>query len=107
MIHEHDYPILRAFLEREASMYQWKPNTNNRQEFIDRMFDTLVNKKSDNLFSQNGYNYIHIVSLSNMGLVTSELVLSGHPWDSGTDLQCLLPPSPRGGIGFQEEDHGI
>ena len=102
MIRKSDWSILRAFLEREAFMYRWKPETahEHRTEFIEAMFSKLVNNVS------SGYNYIHIQSITNMGLVDSELVLSGDPWDHKTDLYCLLPPSPRGGIGMSEREHG-
>lgn len=102
MISERDYNILRAFLEREALMYHWKDET-GREEFVDRMFKTILEYRDDKLpIHGQGYNYIRIQSITNMGLLDSELMLTADPWNSERSLVCLLPPSPRGGIGFSE-----
>ena len=95
LFHEADYPIIRSFLEREAMMYRWK-NLDNRRKFIDRMFSELTD--CDWLPDEH-FDYVHIQSLSNMGLVTSELVLTCARWKSGQSLYLCLPPNPRGSLG--------
>ena len=94
MIHELDHSILRAFLEREANMYLWKQDggqDTRRQEFIDRMFGIITND------IDGEFDYVHIQSISNMGLMTSELVLTCKNWAHGKSAYFSLPPSPRGG----------
>lgn len=95
MIRKSDDKILRAFLNRESRMYDWgKTGEKGRRAFVKRMFDGIVKKEAEPC------NYVHIKSITNMGLVDSQLVLSGHPWDTEIDAHINLPPSPNGGLSF-------
>ena len=105
MIRPTDHVILRAFLRREADMYWWKKDggeKRRRQSFIDRMFKTIVSK-----YPEEAFDYIHIQSISNMGFVTSELVLSAQRYKTGRDVYLSLPPSPKGGISFTIKEREI
>lgn len=99
MIKERDCPILRAFLDRESQMYNWaRTGEEGRKAFVNRMFEKLTQPTAAKL------DYIHIQSISNVGLLESELVLTALNWGHGRSLYALLPPSPKGGIGHCIKD---
>ena len=103
LIHETDYEILKAFLDRESRMFNWaKSGEVGRLAFAAGLFDKIVHfsDSREELPLIEKFNYIHIQSLTNMGLIDSELVLTAKHWDSKDSLYLFLPPSPRGGIGF-------
>lgn len=95
MIRKSDYTILRAFLRRESLMYNWaRTGEVGRKAFVKRMFDGIVKHEA------KPCNYVRIKSITNVGLVDSELVLSGFPWHWHIDAHINLPPSPNGGLSF-------
>lgn len=103
MINDRDHAILRAFLERESDCYRWLPETEkeHRKEFIDKLFKTIT--------EAGGYgpiNYVHIRSITNMGWMDSELVLTGKPWGWGKSAYINLPASPRGNASISIQEGG-
>ncbi len=103
MIWERDHEILRSFLDRESRMYRWIPDEGaetRRKAFVDKCFDRILNFWDGKLPLEK-FNYIHVQSLTNMGCLDSELVLTAKDWDTKQSLYLFPPPSPLGGIGFQ------
>lgn len=101
MIRKTDTVILLAFLARESFMYNWaRTGEEGREKFVKKMYDAITSTRPGQAF-----NYVHIQSITNMGLLDSELVLSGEPFDSENDIFLTLPPSPRGGIGVLITPH--
>ena len=100
MIAPADYEILKAFLERESRMYRWdKTGEEGRKAFVERMFKSIVEARPS-----EGFNYVHIQSITNIGALDSELVLSANHLDIlNRRIKCTLPPSPTGRVGFYHE----
>jgi hypothetical protein len=100
LFHERDGQIIRAFVEREANQFLWDPATPlAKAMFISRMRD-LIYSYEESVRPMGGVNFVRIQSLTNMGLVEAELVLTPALWKStGGVLELYLPNSPRGGVG--------
>ena len=101
-----DLGVLLAFLDREAHQYNWAhPGGEQRRlAFVEKMLKMIEKRYSE----IPAANYVHIESITNMGLVGSELILSGTPWCYEIDVFLSLPPNPRnGGISMRTEEHGI
>jgi hypothetical protein len=79
-------------------MYRWHPEgaEKRRQAFVRKMF-----KQITSAYPNEGFDYVHIQSLSGMGILESELVLSANHLDVRNGrVKCLLPPSPTGNVGI-------
>jgi hypothetical protein len=78
-------------------MFNWSlTGEKGRRKFVNRMFKLIVSKTLD-----KGFDYVQIQSITNMGLIDSQLILTAAPWDwkNGNVIICL-PPSPNGGVSF-------
>lgn len=93
-----DIGVIRAFCTRESHQYRFV-NDYRRQAFAKR----LVKKLMDHVEENPEFNFARIQSLTNMGTLQDELVLStqhlGH--DQG-DICFVFPPSPNGSISVQK-----
>lgn len=101
LINPLDHSILRAFLRRESYMfwYQGKDEQDvERKAFCRKLFKMINEWSPEN--GHDKFDYVHIQSLTNMGLLGSELVLTCNRWKTGQSLYLFLPPVKRGGIGF-------
>ena len=80
-------------------MFRWHPDggEQRRQAYVRKLFKMITEWK---LYDYKKFDYIHIQSLTNLGLLGSELVLTCRAWDAGRSLYLFMPPTPRGGIGF-------
>lgn len=91
-----DRAIITAFIDRESRSYRWQAE--DRREI---WRDKIVQELMDHNEGKPAFNYARIQSMTNMGLVDAELVLSTQQFDfKRGDIKFLLPPSPRGGIGI-------
>lgn len=74
-------------------MYNWDlTGEKGRKAFVRKVFRSITSA-----FPGEGFNYIHVQSITNMGLLDSELVLTASPFNgSKKPIKYLLPPSPRG-----------
>jgi hypothetical protein len=92
LIRPGDVPVVNAFLLREAR--EFTRDEGKVTEYIHSMTEKL------DAFGDEGYDFVHIQSLTNMGQVNAELVLSPVNWDwKNGRLHLLLPPSLTGFIG--------
>ena len=89
-----DVPIVVAFLNREADEFRWKCWF-NKYIYIGRML-RLIN---GHLAKIEKANYIHIESLTNLGLIQRVLTLTPKQWDEKGAVRLMLPPNPHGRIG--------
>lgn len=100
---QNDLPIITAFCDRESHQYRWgEPDgEKRRKEFVDRSVQTLMSHTEE----RPGFNFARIQSLTNMGQLQDELVLSTQHLDVARgDIKFFFPPSPRGGIGVSRND---
>jgi hypothetical protein len=107
-IAERDKILLRAFLRRESEDFKFSLES-SREEYLVRM-ESLIDAGLSNLPAKG--NYIHIESLTNMGLMVRCLTLSASEYDYTLDARCLLrllpnSPAPVNGVGVYSEEHGI
>jgi hypothetical protein len=91
--------MLVSFLAREAADFKWK-SLDSKVEYLRRMDEEIEEKLSE----IDAGNFVHVVSLTNLGLVTRELVLTPTPWCPDRVVKLLLPSTPRGGIGVSVEE---
>lgn len=102
-ISKADDDLVLAFLEREANYYRFS-DIAKRHEFICRM-RRLIDDGLAKLPEKG--NYIHIESITSLGQLQAELVISAADYAFSPDAKCLLPPGPSGGVNVYEEEHGI
>jgi hypothetical protein len=90
---EADLPLIDAFLLRESN--QFPGSEVARRMYRLRMKDTLFAYDGE---GDPAFDHIHIQSLTNLGLVDSELVLSSVQYQSYRDVEFYLPPSLNGSM---------
>lgn len=77
-IQDLDLPLVKEFIKREAQDFRHRLNT---QEKTNNWVDNLLSKINAGLSSEHGKaNYLSIKSLSNVGLLNRQLVLTPDPW---------------------------
>jgi hypothetical protein len=88
-ISDFDQDILHAFLLRESRMFS--KDEEKQSVFIEKC-KTQIKERLAAI--EGGSNYIRICSITDMGLVDSELKLTGSPFDHARgDVVAFLPPS--------------
>lgn len=92
-----DHDLIRAFLVRESKMYNWVNGLDGPEckKFIERMMSQILEAGNP---ENPAFNYVHVQSITNLGLLDSKLVLSSSHLDPSRDLYMALPPSPKGSL---------
>lgn len=91
-----DVPTVLEFLKRELNEFRYK-NEDSKSRYLEEYCDKIDSA----LASVESGDFIHIDSITNLGLVQRTLTLTPVPWKYGNSYSLSLPPSPRGGISIQ------
>ena len=88
---DKDFEIIVAFLVREAHEFRAiNEDVSKSTDYVTNIIDQM----NAALLPIDGADYVHIISLSNMGLMYRTLVLTPVEWKSGRIVYITLPPAP-------------
>lgn len=101
---EKDFELLIAFLIREAYEFTSITTKDSAADYC----TAIVDQMEAELSNYDGADYVHIESLSNMGLMYRRLTLTPQEWKTGIELTFFLPPAPppRGRVSVSVKREG-